>query len=1228
MATLLLGAAGAAIGGSIGGSLFGLSSVVVGRAIGASIGRIIDSQLLTQGQTVKQSNQKLKVSQITSSAEGSPMPEVLGWMRLGGQVIWATRFKERVRKKKETQGGKGSNTGTTVETTTYTYSMSFAVAICAADGDVSLGRVWADGMIMDLSRVTYRFYDGAADQAPDPKISSVEGVGNTPAFRGTCYIVFEDLNLTPYGNRMPQITCEINRLPVTVSETSMEKALRGVNLIPGSGEFIYGTELYTSNDGTGNTRSENRNTADSSTDFIAGMEDLAQLTDNVGSVAIVVSWFGDSLDATLCTIRPKVDVKGKTVVPERWSVSGLDRASAQLVTFYQGSAAYGGTPSDHTMREAVTYLKDQGYRVMLYPFILMDTTDFPWRGRITGDPTNLLGTAQPGDFTLSGGAVQYTGPNEWTQRRMILHYATLLSDILQPGDAILTGTEMVGLSETQPLWGTGIASLITDVRTKLDPGVLVSYAADWSEYKYSSLTPVWNTADFIGIDWYMPTTDWRTDSDVDYTLDHFKQGVASGEYWDYFYADLAGRLANDKLPITDPQFRQKDIGYWRDNNHPGKEMWLTEFGCPAVDKGANQPNVFPDPKSSENAYPYFSNRQRNDLVQRLYIEGMLDYFKDNPSIVDPQNMFVWTWDARPYPEFPSLTNVWSDGPNWETGHWITGRLGGLSVADAVEYFLLSAGLTPAQYDLTSLRLIPTRVRGFYDDSLSSTATRIANLATTYLFDVWEDQGVLRFFYKKDENPTVVDLDDFVSSGSDDEHYARSRTKDTDLPDRVKVDFIDEGRAYNSASVDGHTITGYSRNVASVTSNAVLTTAYAKGLADVITQEQWVRRDQIAFNLPFGSEYSGNEYLTTVYPSVDFQFNGRRWRVFKTTIGDEIEVEAYGFHPAMFNLVDHAGSVPIAPPSFTPGQSYAVFMDVPVATADAGNLWSPRIAVRQKPWPGGVNVYRADGSGGFALNTIVPSENIIGETTTDFPAGPLWVWDNQSTVTVRLYDSDATLSSVSDASVLGGGNAMFVETPSGEWELFQFANAVLNMDGTFTLSRMLRGRLGTEPYIGDPTPLGARVVFVDDAFSFLEGTDANLGVSFDLRYGPSGVDFGDARYQDASVTPRGVAYRPYSPVQLSQTHQGLDIALAWLRRSRFGADSWSVTEIPLNEDFERYEVDILDGASAVRTIVVEDAQSVIYTAAQQIADFGSTQSTLDWVVYQISATFGRGAPAYG
>src|SRR5690606_27473761 len=133
-----------------------------------------------------------------------------------------------------------------------------------------------------------------------------------------------------------------------------------------------------------------------------------------------------------------------------------------------------------------------------------------------------------------------------------------------------------------------------------------------------------------------------------------------------------------------------------------KPIWLTETGCPAVDKGANQPSVFPDARSASGGYPHFSNGRRDDLIQRRYLEALLGAFGAdsdlNPAsslydgrMVDPSGTHLWTWDARPYPVFPQAIDVWTDGANWETGHWLTGRLGGASMDGLMAAMLADAG---------------------------------------------------------------------------------------------------------------------------------------------------------------------------------------------------------------------------------------------------------------------------------------------------------------------------------------------------------------------------------------------------------------------------------------------------------------------------------------------------------------------------------------------------------
>jgi hypothetical protein len=96
-------------------------------------------------------------------------------------------------------GGKGGGGGK-VKTTEYLYYASFAVALC--EGPITgTGRIWADGKPMDLSGVTWRWYPGDESQTADPFIAAKMSASNTPDYRGTAYVVFEELALSTYGTR-------------------------------------------------------------------------------------------------------------------------------------------------------------------------------------------------------------------------------------------------------------------------------------------------------------------------------------------------------------------------------------------------------------------------------------------------------------------------------------------------------------------------------------------------------------------------------------------------------------------------------------------------------------------------------------------------------------------------------------------------------------------------------------------------------------------------------------------------------------------------------------------------------------------------------------------------------------------------------------------------------------------------------------------------------------------
>lgn len=191
MATLVFSALGTAVGGPIGG------------ALGALIGRQVDTALI--GSPTRE-GPRLKELDVTTSSYGSAIARQFGRMRVGGTIIWATDLVEH----RETQGGgKGRPS-----VTSYSYSASFAVALSSRPLS-GIGRIWADGNLLrgaagDLKTGgTLRIYPGTGDQQPDPLLTAAEAPGGCPAYRGLAYVVFEDLQLGDFGNRIPALTFEV-----------------------------------------------------------------------------------------------------------------------------------------------------------------------------------------------------------------------------------------------------------------------------------------------------------------------------------------------------------------------------------------------------------------------------------------------------------------------------------------------------------------------------------------------------------------------------------------------------------------------------------------------------------------------------------------------------------------------------------------------------------------------------------------------------------------------------------------------------------------------------------------------------------------------------------------------------------------------------------------------------------------------------------------------------------
>jgi hypothetical protein len=177
---------------------------------------------------------------------------------------------------------------------------------------------------------------------------------------------------------------------------------------------------------------------------------------------------------------------------------------------------------------------------------------------------------------------------------------------------------------------------------------------------------------------------------------------------------------------------------------------------------------------------------------------------------------------------------------------------------------------------------------------------------------------------------------------------------------------------------------------------------------------------------------------------------------------------------------------------------------------------------------------------------------------------------------------------------------------------------------YQLSKFLRGRRGTEQHIGTHAA-NEICVLLDSRINRFVAPETRLGNTV-YRVVTSGLDLDDTT--DQTINNTGVCLKPFSPVNLrgyKSAAASWDINLAWTRRDRFGSVIVDGTDAPMSEQSERYDVEIYstDFATLKRTITGNTTQAYTYTNADQVADFGSTQTSIGLKVYQMSGTVGRG-----
>jgi Putative phage tail protein/Concanavalin A-like lectin/glucanases superfamily/IPT/TIG domain len=295
------------------------------------------------------------------------------------------------------------------------------------------------------------------------------------------------------------------------------------------------------------------------------------------------------------------------------------------------------------------------------------------------------------------------------------------------------------------------------------------------------------------------------------------------------------------------------------------------------------------------------------------------------------------------------------------------------------------------------------------------------------------------------------------------------------------------------------------------------------------------------------------------------------------------------------------------------------LDIPFVDLDDEDYTLYLAAAGTGRW-NGCSVFISTDNLRYFLLTTIKAPSIFGICTTALDES-----DPQSRkISVETVDNELESISQEDAR-LGLNLALFGN------QIRLFRDAELTAPDTYELGRLTGGGLSTSLNRGtntqdNPVP--------GDRFVLLKGENANLTK---IKYQPE--DIGQVRYFKAVssgqtldevspviVTIQGNCQRPYPPRLGFWSHDlPGNITIEWARGNRHGneylADYTTLAD-------QEYELDILNSSGGVvQSFTQIHDLKLIYSAADQINNFGAVQSTITLRIAEVTADYGRGSYLY-
>ena len=1207
MARLALGVAGAVIGAP-----FGVPGL--GFAIGSALGtQFFSPTIRTQGEGPRLGDQN-----ITVSTYGASIPIGYGTMKFSGNIIWQEgRTDETVVKVEETSG-KGGQTQQHTQTT-YQYFNSFAVGFAEGPAN-TLMRLWIDEKLVydaiDSSLVTqlknaltFRFYTGSEIQTPDSLISSVEGVNDTPAFRGLCYIVFERLALVDFANRdLPQVKAEITFEDPGLPIASVSKFL-DVN------QF------------TGNLRK-------------------AMFTDEVNSR--VYYFLGDSLGAEIVrsNISTLVQVDSKSFV---YVATGhttfaqgfaFDHVGDIYVTSVQGG---GGSASANVWK-----LSKIDLSILLTKVATGESFDpkpvIVGAGFKDGFSVDFPIVALYHSLPVSARGVRYLNGTDLSTHVSKTYLDNAFAPNVESNNPI---SIIPGIS------GQNFQEFHVITIGYEDPAFVAFPRKHLTLYKTrlrnTSGTITQETVGFkqIQLETFLPDAE----SNWTGTTAFENSGKSSGIF--YFDEDdntIIFTLRKDVHTATRTDILRIEIG-------TGKVLWHTAFeeGIIGTSTGAaqvsNSPFRFIN-SSVLNRISKFTNNLMwfvvNQDLKTLNIKsGVI-----SEGIQDWSNGFFGAHAAQMYVTTDKAIVSIEDDTSSKTDSrrgLIDAGAGVISVSDSsvdlatVVNNISSRVSLISPTDINTAALVGISVPGFYH---VQAAARIAieGLMLSYQFDVIESDFKLICKLRGGSSiASLIERDLVPIDKTTHLVVQETRIQEVELPEKVEISFIERDNEYSVGLQYGKRIllptpAMRSNNSFSVSIPLVQQSTFIKQLAEKILYQKWLGR--FSYKLMASWKWIILDPSDIITVTLD---SGTIFtiRIEKVNLIDDLTIDIVGVSEdaTLYTSTTTAdkGSGQVTQVLTGVPDSNLFLMNIPLLRNSDDILrvrslfYYGMTGKGSEIWPGAQLLKSNDdvdwtvvGRSVLELKTGT-TINVLGSPVTAHAT------DFINSLQITFDDENVVLSSITQLQMLDGGNPLILINSSNEVEIIQYRDVTQTGTSTWKLENLLRGRRGTNFFINGHEVNETVIIPESSTLQTLENSISEVSVSRSYR----GVTFGQLLEEVTTDTfaATGNDLKPYPPDHGFISFAQDDRVITWRRRTRIDGAFRTALKfgnagiVPLNEDIEKYEIDILDapGGTVKRTATNLLSPTYTYTSADQTTDFGGLQTTLHIVVYQVSGQIGRGFP---